>query len=86
MSDDYRRIELITGTARRRHWSTEQKLQIIEESLEPGETVSSLRAGAVSRPICCIAGGDCHDKRREPRLPRLGLVSCLLEPQVRQGA
>ena len=42
MSDDYRRIELITGTARRRHWSTEQKLQIIEESLEPGETVSSV--------------------------------------------
>src|SRR4028118_2071198 len=42
MSDDYRRIELITGTARRRHWSTEQKLQIIEESFEPGETVSSV--------------------------------------------
>src|SRR5215207_7137080 len=42
MSDDYRRIELITGTARRRHWSTEQKLQIIEESLEPRETVSSV--------------------------------------------
>ena len=42
MSDDYRRIELITGTARRRHWSTEQKLQIIEESFQPGETVSSV--------------------------------------------
>src|SRR4028118_1898689 len=42
MSDDYRRIELITGTARRRRWSTEQKLQIIAESLEPGETVSSV--------------------------------------------
>ncbi len=42
MSDDYRRIELITGTARRRHWTTEQKLQIIEESFEPGETVSSV--------------------------------------------
>ena len=27
MSDDYRRIELITGTARRRRWTTEQKLQ-----------------------------------------------------------
>ena len=26
MSDDYRRIELITGTARRRHWATDQKL------------------------------------------------------------
>ena len=42
MSDDYRRIELITGTARRRHWSTGQRLQIIEESLLPGETVSSV--------------------------------------------
>ncbi len=41
MSEDYQRIELITGTARRRHWSTEQKLRIIEESFEPGETVSS---------------------------------------------
>ena len=42
MSDDYRRIELITGTARRRHWATDQKLQIIEESFLPGETVSSV--------------------------------------------
>jgi len=41
MSDDYQRIELITGTPRRRRWTTEQKLQIIEESFEPGETVSS---------------------------------------------
>lgn len=42
MSDDYQRIELITGTARRRRWTTEQKLQIIEESYDPGETVSSV--------------------------------------------
>ena len=41
MSDDYQRIELITGTVRRGHWTTEQKLQIIEESFQPGETVSS---------------------------------------------
>ena len=41
MSEEYQRIELITGTARRRHWSTEQKPRIIEESFEPGETVSS---------------------------------------------
>jgi len=38
MANDYRRIELITGEARRRHWSTEQKLQIIEESFLRGET------------------------------------------------
>lgn len=42
MSEDYRRIELITGTARRRYWSTEQKLRIIAESFAPGETVSSV--------------------------------------------
>jgi transposase len=41
MSEEYRRIELITGPARRRVWSTDQKLRIIEESVEPGETVSS---------------------------------------------
>ena len=55
MSDDYRRIELITGTARRRHWSTEQKLQIIEESFEPGETVSSVarRRGVAPNLLYC---------------------------------
>ena len=42
MSEEYQRIEVITGAARRRHWSTEQKLRIIEESFEPGETVSSV--------------------------------------------
>jgi transposase len=41
MSEEYRRIELITGPARRRVWSTDQKLRIIEESVAPGETVSS---------------------------------------------
>jgi transposase len=42
MADDYRRIEHTTGKVRRRHWTTEQKLQIIEESFLPGETVSSV--------------------------------------------
>lgn len=41
MSNEYRRIEVITGDVRRRRWTTEQKLQIIEESFEAGETVSS---------------------------------------------
>jgi transposase len=42
MSEDYRRIEVITGTLRRRNWSTAEKLRIVEESLEPGETVSTV--------------------------------------------
>jgi len=39
MSDDYLRIEVITGTARRRRWTAEQILRIIEETYEPGESV-----------------------------------------------
>lgn len=42
MSDDYQRVELITGTARRRRWTTEQKLRIIEASYTPGATVSEV--------------------------------------------
>jgi len=42
MSDEYQRIEVITGTARRRRWTADRKLRIIEESFEPGETVSAV--------------------------------------------
>ncbi len=42
MSDEgFQRVEVITGVARRRRWSPEQKLAIIEESMLPGESVSS---------------------------------------------
>ena len=40
MSDEYQRIEVITGTARRRRWTLEEKLRIVEESYEPGLSVS----------------------------------------------
>ena len=42
MSDDYRRIEVITGSARRRNWSTRDKLEMIGASALPGESVSSV--------------------------------------------
>ena len=42
MSDDYQRIEVITGAARRRRWTTEQKLRIIEESYDSGASVSEV--------------------------------------------
>jgi transposase len=42
MSDEYRRIEVITGTARRRRWSVEEKLRMVAESCEPGESVSAV--------------------------------------------
>lgn len=39
MSNDYRHVELLTGDVRCRRWTTEQKLTIIEQGFEPGETV-----------------------------------------------
>ena len=42
MSDNYQRIEVITGTARRRRWTTEQKIRIIEESFDTGASVSEV--------------------------------------------
>ena len=41
MSDDeFQRIEVITGVARRRRWTAEQKLKMVEQSFRSGETVS----------------------------------------------
>jgi transposase len=38
--DEFQRIEVITGVARRRRWSAEQKLRIVEDSLQSSESVS----------------------------------------------
>ena len=69
MSNEYRHVELLTGDVRRRRWTTEQKLTIIEQSFEPGETVSSTArrhgvapnllypvAQALERGRCCSRG------------------------------
>lgn len=37
-----RRIELITGTGRRRQWSEEEKAHLVIESLKPGANVSEV--------------------------------------------
>lgn len=37
-----RRIELITGTGRRRRWSSHDKIRIVVESFEPGANVSEV--------------------------------------------
>src|SRR4051812_26548081 len=40
--DEYRRIELITGSRRRRQWTAEAKAAAVAESLKPGINVSAL--------------------------------------------
>jgi transposase len=41
-ADDFCRIELITGVARRRRWTDEEKAWIVAESLDPATTVSAV--------------------------------------------
>jgi len=51
-SDEYRRIELITGSVRRRRWTAQEKAAIIAESLQPQVNVSELaRRWGVNRGL-----------------------------------
>jgi transposase len=50
--DSYRRIELITGSVRRRRWTAAEKSALVAESLQPGINVSDLaRQRGVSRGL-----------------------------------
>ena len=40
MSDTFSKVEVITGVARRRRFTTEQKLAIVAETLQPGMSIS----------------------------------------------
>src|SRR3954447_17966179 len=41
-ADSFRRVEVITGVGRRRHWSLEEKARIVAESLDPATTSSAV--------------------------------------------
>jgi transposase len=40
MSDTFSRVEAITGVARRRRFTTEQKLAVVSERMQPGMSIS----------------------------------------------
>jgi transposase len=40
MSDTFSRVEIITGVARRRRLTTEQKLAVVAETMQPGMSIS----------------------------------------------
>ena len=41
-TESYRRIELITGTTRRRRWSDDERARILAESFEQGANISAV--------------------------------------------
>jgi transposase len=40
MSDTFSKVEVITGVARRRRFSSEQKLAVVAETMQPGLSIS----------------------------------------------
>ena len=40
MSETFSKVEVITGVARRRRFTTEQKLSVVSETLQPGMSIS----------------------------------------------
>ena len=45
MSETFSKVEVITGVARRRRFTTEQKLTVVNETLQPGMSISLLPVG-----------------------------------------
>jgi transposase len=75
MSDDYQRIEVITGAARRRRWTTEEKLRIVDETLRSGESISIVarRHGVAPNLLYrwrrLMTEGSARGRRRDPASP-----------------
>ena len=67
------RVEIITGPERRRRWSEEEKLQLVEEACRPGHSVSEVarRRGINASQLFgwrrqALAKGLITDNRSEP--------------------
>ena len=61
-NENYRRIELITGTTLRRRWSDDERARILAESFEPGANIS-----AVARRHG-VHGGLLHSWRKQAKM------------------
>lgn len=68
------RVEVITGTERRRRWSDEQKQAIVVESLAPGAVVSEVARRADVRP------SQIYRWRQELRAVPNGFAQVLIAP------
>jgi hypothetical protein len=54
----FRRVEVLTGPARRRRWSAAEKARIVAETLVPGASVNAYDCGAGIRPVGVLLSQD----------------------------
>jgi Transposase len=59
------RVEVITSVQRRRRWPTAEKIRLVEETTQPGMSVSYVvrRAGVATAPQCLAQPATCPVKR-----------------------
>jgi len=86
------RVEIITGPERRRRWSEEEKLQLVEEACRPGRSVSEVarRRGINASQLFgwrrqALAKGLITDHRSEPSTAaalRFAPVEVAQEPAI----
>jgi transposase len=58
MSDTFSRVEVITGVARRRRFTTEQKLAVVAETMQPRICTSYVVRSRAFSPILVSDGGE----------------------------
>jgi transposase len=62
LSDTFSKVEVITGVARRRRFSTDVKLAIVDETMQPGTSITYVarRHGPLAQssiPLATVEGG-----------------------------
>ena len=57
MSKLVARVEIITGIHRRRRYTAEEKVRLVEQTIQPGMTVSAVARLMASPRACCSNGG-----------------------------
>src|SRR5262249_2751238 len=85
MSNPTDRVEIITSVQRRRRWTAGEKVRMVEETFEPGMTVSrgspTWRCPESAVHVAPAGGGGSADGRRQRRTGRAGVgLPGLAEP------
>ena len=60
----FRRVEVLTGTPRRRRWSAAEKVAIVAESQAPGAQAAGSRCATGCIATDSAAGGESSDRTR----------------------
>src|SRR6185437_5830785 len=87
MSDTFSKVEVITGVARRRRFSTDLKLAVVAETMQPGMSISYLaRRHGLSHSLAFRWRRLMSEGGREAVRPMMGCSCRRAAPAGRTGA